>query len=505
MRVVGVLLLVLFGLEELAIALLGWWRSRDAIYQVPLLPLGVLGAALTFSPAAARVALRPQRLLVVLGMLLLVLFTAGVGQFMLVWDAVLPNYAGGGSKTLADAVVDQVALLVLGALALLLTFSFPIPRRWPSLERMAIILGVALMGASFVLVRAWPGIADELERPHVVEGLRSSVDSRAVEFPRTLLSPDGATRAWKGSVDKTARLERVADGALLHTFQHTGVVTDLAFAPDGATLASASSVYGDTVRLWRVADGALLRTLRLRTGSVVLNALRGEWSPRSVAFSSDGATLAIGTSQGAMVLWDLRPITAEVPPSTQTYEPPTPTRQPATPTPPPPTPTPALGPNLAPNPSFELGVAEPTGWRQDVYRDRKQVWETAVAHSGTRSVSVSGATCTPDGRPFTVRWMTTEPIAVGAGQRYQFSVWVRANDPFNVAKGNLSFNVAGTRFDVPPADAPPALEWRLEQRVVEVPLGTTQASIEIGYASRQGQCDDANTVYFDDVEFRLAP
>jgi len=115
-------------------------------------------------------------------------------------------------------------------------------------------------------------------------------------------APDGATLA-SASVDGTVQLWRDPDGALLHTLQDTGWVT-VAFAPDGAIIASASA--DGTARLWRVADGVLLRTLRLRTGSVVLNALRGESSPESVAFSSDGATLVIGTREGRVVLWNLR-------------------------------------------------------------------------------------------------------------------------------------------------------------------------------------------------------
>ena len=59
--------------------------------------------------------------------------------------------------------------------------------------------------------------------------------------------------------DHTVRLWRVADGTLLRTLTgHTDGVRSVAFAPDGALLASAS---GDrTVRLWRVADGTPLRT-----------------------------------------------------------------------------------------------------------------------------------------------------------------------------------------------------------------------------------------------------
>ena len=74
---------------------------------------------------------------------------------------------------------------------------------------------------------------------------------------------------------------------------HTDGVLSVAFSPDGQTLASGSR--DDTVRLWDVATGTLQQTLT-HTGSVP-----------SVAFSPDGQTLASAVDgwTGTIYLWDV--------------------------------------------------------------------------------------------------------------------------------------------------------------------------------------------------------
>ncbi|MET9694891.1 trypsin-like peptidase domain-containing protein, partial [Streptomyces sp. NPDC006514] len=70
---------------------------------------------------------------------------------------------------------------------------------------------------------------------------------------------------------------------------HTKAVNSVAFSPDGTTLATGSD--DGTVRLWDTATGKTLTTLP-QTGSV--------WS---VAFSPDRATLATGGDDGTVRLW----------------------------------------------------------------------------------------------------------------------------------------------------------------------------------------------------------
>jgi WD40 repeat protein len=66
----------------------------------------------------------------------------------------------------------------------------------------------------------------------------------------------------------------------------------VAFSPDGLTLASGS--WDETIKLWDVATGEVKSTLEGHVSSV-----------NSVVFSPDGLTLASGSSDRTMKLWDV--------------------------------------------------------------------------------------------------------------------------------------------------------------------------------------------------------
>src|SRR5215468_9912751 len=73
---------------------------------------------------------------------------------------------------------------------------------------------------------------------------------------------------------------------------HSFVVNSVAFSPDGRTLASGSS--DTTIKLWEVTSGRELRTLARHSQEVT-----------SVTFSPDGRTLASGSRDQTVKLWDV--------------------------------------------------------------------------------------------------------------------------------------------------------------------------------------------------------
>ena len=72
---------------------------------------------------------------------------------------------------------------------------------------------------------------------------------------------------------------------------YTGDVYSVAWSPDGKTLATGSD--DQTVKLWEAATGKLLANLPGHTGAVY-----------SIAWSPDGRTLASGSGDRTVKLWD---------------------------------------------------------------------------------------------------------------------------------------------------------------------------------------------------------
>ena len=89
----------------------------------------------------------------------------------------------------------------------------------------------------------------------------------------------------------------IAGAALAHKLRlvpqtgHTKAVNSVAFSPDGKTIASGS--YDNTIKLWDAASGKELKTMFGHSNWVL-----------SVSFSPDGKTIASGSWDGTVKLWD---------------------------------------------------------------------------------------------------------------------------------------------------------------------------------------------------------
>ncbi|MFH9575677.1 trypsin-like peptidase domain-containing protein [Streptomyces sp. NPDC017454] len=162
----------------------------------------------------------------------------------------------------------------------------------------------------------------------------ATLDDHRKPVQRVLFSPDGQTLATSSHIDGTTRLWSVRtrrqlasissattlmafspDGTVFvtggrefssvqlwnaRTHRHlgtlaglTGMVSSVAFSPDGGLLATAS--WDGELRLWNVRDRSLTATLAGHTDFA-----------QSVAFTPDGNTLASGGRDAVARLWDVR-------------------------------------------------------------------------------------------------------------------------------------------------------------------------------------------------------
>jgi len=149
------------------------------------------------------------------------------------------------------------------------------------------------------------------------------------------ISADGQTLA-SGSFDKTVNLWNLPTGKLLHTIEgHLDAVMSVAISMDSQTLA----IGADQIELWNLRTGELLHTLKSADYVVSVAFSPDEqmlasncdntiklWNPytgqllrtfaghssevNSVAFSSDGQTLASGSHDTTIKLWN--PFTGEL-------------------------------------------------------------------------------------------------------------------------------------------------------------------------------------------------
>jgi WD40 repeat protein len=163
--------------------------------------------------------------------------------------------------------------------------------------------------------------------------LRVKLEGHAASISAFAFSPDGKAIAT-ASHDKTVRVYNAADGSLTHAFtKHTAPVLCIAWSPDGKEIATGAQDKKTIV--WDAKSGEATHTLAdhvaavtclafspggsvLATGGEdgkVFTYTRPGWkaakplitpnqtSPLSLAWSTDGKTLAVGDVNGTALLW----------------------------------------------------------------------------------------------------------------------------------------------------------------------------------------------------------
>lgn len=124
---------------------------------------------------------------------------------------------------------------------------------------------------------------------------RTTVSVQTQRIANVVYAPDGNTIATARERDNTVYLWDTATGKSKGTLERIGKgsVQSFVFAPDGNTIATAGGWNDNVVQLWDAQTGAHKTTLTGHTKRV-----------NSVAYSPDGNTIASGSADGTVRLWD---------------------------------------------------------------------------------------------------------------------------------------------------------------------------------------------------------
>lgn len=129
-------------------------------------------------------------------------------------------------------------------------------------------------------------IIDIVQRKYIVKGLKYTNSPRDAVVGRGNYYSSAPINSLRNYLTDNAK--HLFEGLIFTG--HDGGVYSVAFSPDGKTIASGS--WDKTIKLWEVSTGKLIKTLTGHNSYV-----------HSVAFSPDGKSIASGSGDKTIMLW----------------------------------------------------------------------------------------------------------------------------------------------------------------------------------------------------------